>query len=77
VFVLASPIVDWNAISKICVVALAAGAGTVVIFGFLLLGLKIADSAGTGSSEPVRPPDPLDLVSHRPRPAREPSDGPG
>ena len=43
-FPLASPIVDWSAIWKICLVALAAGAGTVVIFGFLLLGLKFANS---------------------------------
>ncbi len=42
-FFLASPLVDWSAIWKICLVALAAGAGTVVIFGFLLLGLKFAD----------------------------------
>ncbi|HEY1508525.1 MAG TPA: hypothetical protein VGF93_05960 [Solirubrobacteraceae bacterium] len=46
-FVLATPIVDWSAIWKICLVTLAAGAGTVVIFGFLLLGLKLADTATT------------------------------
>jgi hypothetical protein len=51
VFVLATPIVDWSAIWKICLVALAAGAGTVVIFGFLLLGLKVADTAGTGGAQ--------------------------
>ena len=45
--VLASPIIDWNAMWKICVVALAAGAGVVVVFGFLLLGLKIANRPGT------------------------------
>ena len=50
-FVLATPIVDWSAIWKICLVALAAGAGTVVIFGFMLLGLKVADSAGTGGGQ--------------------------
>jgi len=51
-FVLATPIVDWNAMWKIFVVALAAGGGVVVIFGFLLLGIKIANRAGahTGSS---------------------------
>ena len=48
---LASPIVDWSAIWKICLVALAAGAGTVVIFGFLLLGLKFADTAGTDGTQ--------------------------
>jgi hypothetical protein len=41
-FVLASPIVDWNAMWKICLVAFAAGAGVVVFFGFTLLGLKFA-----------------------------------
>jgi hypothetical protein len=51
VFVLGSSIVDWSAIWKICLVALAAGAGTVVIFGFLLLGLKVADTAGTGGGQ--------------------------
>ena len=40
-FLLASPIVDWSAIWKIFLVVLAAGVGTVVIFGFLLLGLKV------------------------------------
>jgi hypothetical protein len=46
-FVLASPIIDWSAMWKICLVALAAGAGVVVVFGFLLLGLKIANRTGT------------------------------
>lgn len=41
-FVLASPIVDWSAMWKICLVALAAGAGVVVAFGFVLLGLEFA-----------------------------------
>jgi len=41
-FVLASPIVDWNAMWKIFLVALAAGAGVVVMFGFVLLGLKFS-----------------------------------
>ena len=52
-FVLASPIVEWSAMWKICLVALAAGAGVVVMFGFLLLGLKFANrrsSDGTLSS---------------------------
>lgn len=47
-FVLASPIVDWNAMWKICLVAFAAGAGVVVAFGFLLLGVKLANRSGTG-----------------------------
>ncbi len=45
-FVLATPIVDWNAMWKIFVVAFAAGAGVVVAFGFLLLGLKVANRPG-------------------------------
>ena len=49
-FVLATPIVDWNAMWKIFLVALAAGAGVVVAFGFLLLGLKIADRPSGGSA---------------------------
>jgi hypothetical protein len=44
--VLATPIVDWNAMWKIFVVAFAAGAGVVVAFGFLLLGLKFANRPG-------------------------------
>jgi hypothetical protein len=54
---LATPIVDWNAMWKIFLVALAAGAGTVIAFGFVLLGLKFSQgpptyspaSDGTGS----------------------------
>lgn len=49
-FVLATPIVDWNAMWKIFLVALLAGAGTVVVFGFLLLGLKLANRLGTGGA---------------------------
>ncbi|MBV9803862.1 MAG: hypothetical protein JO130_11745 [Solirubrobacterales bacterium] len=46
--VLATPIVDWSAMWKICVVALTAGAGVVVAFGFLLLGLQLANGARAG-----------------------------
>jgi hypothetical protein len=49
-FVLATPIVDWNAMWKIFVVALAAGAGVVIAFGFLLLGVKIANRSGSAGS---------------------------
>jgi len=45
--VLATPIVDWNAMWKIFLVALAAGAGVVVLFGFMLLGLKISQGPAT------------------------------
>ena len=50
-FVLASPIIDWNAMWKICMVALAAGAGVVVLFGFLLLGLKFSQGPTTHDAE--------------------------
>ncbi len=50
-FVLATPIVDWNAMWKIFLVVLIAGAGTVVVFGFLLLGLKLANRLGTGGAQ--------------------------
>ena len=46
-FLLATPIVDWNAMWKIFLVVLIAGTGTVVAFGFLLLGLKLANRLGT------------------------------
>jgi hypothetical protein len=46
-FILASPIVDWNAMWKIFLVALAAGAGVVVFFGLLLLGLKLSQGPAT------------------------------
>lgn len=36
---------------KICLVALAAGAGVVVLFGFLLLGLKFAQGPATGTQK--------------------------
>lgn len=66
-FVFATPIIDWSAMWKICLVALAAGAGVVVFFGFLLLGLKFAQGpatvatqgAGTGTTHSAgtnRPP---------------------
>jgi hypothetical protein len=48
-FVLATPIVNWDAIWKIFLVALAAGAGVVVAFGFVLLGLKLANRPSSGS----------------------------
>ena len=35
---------------KICLVALAAGAGVVVFFGFLLLGLKFAQGPAKGAT---------------------------
>ncbi|MBV9606671.1 MAG: hypothetical protein JO027_16265 [Solirubrobacterales bacterium] len=49
-FVLATPIVDWSAMWKIFAVTLAAGAGVVVAFGFLLLGLKLANGSRANGS---------------------------
>ena len=37
-----SPIIDWSAIGKIVIVALIGGSGVVIVYGFLLLGLKYA-----------------------------------
>jgi len=42
---LASPIVDTTALWKIILAAFAGGAGVVIAFGFLLLGLKRAGEA--------------------------------
>ena len=50
-FVLATPIVDWTAMLKIFLVVLLAGTGTVVVFGFLLLGLKVANRLGTNDKQ--------------------------
>jgi hypothetical protein len=41
------PIIDWSAIGKIVIVALIGGGGIVVVYGFLLFGLKYA---GVGDS---------------------------
>ena len=49
-----SPIVDWSAIWKICLVTLVAGGGVVVVYGFLLLGLKIANSPKTDGTQATR-----------------------
>jgi hypothetical protein len=50
-FVLATPIVDWSAMWKIFLVVLIAGTGTVVAFGFLLLGLKLANRLGNDGAQ--------------------------
>lgn len=49
-FVFATPIVDWSAMWKICLVAFAAGAGVVIMFGFVLLGLKFANRPASDST---------------------------
>jgi hypothetical protein len=41
------PIVDWSAILKVVIAALVGGCGIVIVFGFLLLGLKFAGVGDT------------------------------
>jgi hypothetical protein len=36
------PIIDWSAILKIVIAALIGGCGIVIVYGFLLLGVKYA-----------------------------------
>ena len=49
--ILASAYINWSALWKICVAALIGGAGVVIVFGFLLLGVKIANNAKGGGRE--------------------------
>ena len=48
-----SPIVDWSAIGKVVIAGLVGGCGIVIVFGFLLLGLKFAgvDDPGEAHTE--------------------------
>jgi hypothetical protein len=51
------PIVDWSAILKVVIAALVGGCGIVIVFGFLLLGLKFAgvgDTSGGTHTESSR-----------------------
>jgi hypothetical protein len=50
-FLFADPIIDGSALWKIIVVALIGGVGIVVVFGFLLLGLKLADTSDSTHGE--------------------------
>jgi hypothetical protein len=48
------PIIDWSAILKIVIAALVGGCGIVIVYGFLLLGVKYAglgDDSGTTHTE--------------------------
>ena len=47
---LGDALVNWSAIWKIVLVALAGGAGVVIVYGFLLLGLKYATAGGPGEA---------------------------
>ena len=40
--IVGSPIIDWSAILKIIIAALIGGTGIVIVYGFLLLGVKYA-----------------------------------
>jgi NADH:ubiquinone oxidoreductase subunit 6 (subunit J) len=46
---LASSYINWSALWKIVLAALVGGAGVVIVFGFLLVGVKISNNAkGSG-----------------------------
>jgi hypothetical protein len=48
------PIVEWSAILKIVIAALVGGCGIVIVYGFLLLGVKYAglgDDSGDTHTE--------------------------
>jgi NADH:ubiquinone oxidoreductase subunit 6 (subunit J) len=49
--ILATAYINWSALWKICVAAIVGGAGVVIVFGFLLLGVKIANQAKSGGRE--------------------------
>jgi hypothetical protein len=53
-FLFADPIIDGSALWKIIVVALIGGVGIVVVFGFLLLGLKLADTSDGAHGESTK-----------------------
>jgi hypothetical protein len=47
---IATPFIKWSAVGKILLAGLIGGAGVVVVFGFLLLGLSRAKRAGNSGS---------------------------
>jgi len=49
--ILASEFINWSALWKIVLAALIGGAGVVIVFGFLLYGVKIANNAKSGGGE--------------------------
>ena len=49
--VLASEFINWAALWKIVLAAFVGGVGVVVVFGFLLVGVKIANNAKSGGRE--------------------------
>ena len=42
--------IDWSAILKIVIAALIGGCGIVIVYGFLLLGVKYANRDGSGGT---------------------------
>ena len=49
--IVATAYINWNALWKIALAALVGGAGVVIVFGFLLVGVKIANNAKSGGRE--------------------------
>jgi hypothetical protein len=47
---LATPLIKWSAVGKILLAGLIGGAGVVVVFGFLLLGLSRARRASNSGT---------------------------
>jgi hypothetical protein len=51
VLIVATAYINWSALWKIVLAALVGGAGVVIVFGFLLVGVKIANNAKSGGRE--------------------------
>jgi hypothetical protein len=48
------PIIDGSALWKIILVALIGGSGVVIVYGFLLLGIKYATTPNAGGTQTQR-----------------------
>ncbi|HXO08008.1 MAG TPA: hypothetical protein VN880_08240 [Solirubrobacteraceae bacterium] len=46
-----TPLIDWSALWRIALAALIGGAGIVILFGFLLYGVKVANQAKSEGHE--------------------------
>ena len=66
------PIVDWSAILKIVIAALIGGCGIVIVYGFLLLGVKYA-GLGDDSGQTPTPKPPRSSATPSPQSARSSS----
>jgi hypothetical protein len=49
--ILGDPIIDGGAILKIVIAALIGGCGIVIVYGFLLLGIKFATTPDAGGTQ--------------------------